>query len=133
MELQILNRRMDSQTSEKEEYLKPGSTPSNGPKYSGSVDQDPLLKFETYDEKNPSYNPVYAWGYPIIHTIGTIYFGYAMSVMNNLAKPVLQHNLRFYGEDFTNLLANQNAAFGIGKVISSIIAGACANKFGRRN
>jgi hypothetical protein len=133
MELQIFNRRMDSQTSEKKDYINPRSVPSNGSIDSSSEDKDPLLKFETHDEKNPEYNPFRAWAYPMIHAIGTIYFGYAIAVMNNLAKPVLQHNLRFYGEDFSNLLANQNAAFGIGKVISSIIAGASTNKFGRRN
>jgi hypothetical protein len=124
---------MNNQTSDKKDYLNPRSVPSNGSKDSSSADEDPTLKFETHDIKNPDYIPIRAWAYPIIHMIGTIYYGYAIAVMNNLAKPVLQHNLGFYGEDFTNLLANQNAAFGIGKVISSIIAGASANKFGRRN
>ena len=53
--------------------------------------------------------------------------------MNNLAKPIIQDELGFEGDQFNEVLANQNVAFGIGKVLFSIIAGGLADKFGRRN
>jgi MFS family permease len=132
MELKILNK-MNSQTSSEIDDLKPRLVDSQGPKPFGSVSSKFTSDLGEDDEKNPKYNAFRAWTYSVIHMMGTIYFGYAIVCMNNLAKPVLQHNLGFHGDDFTSLLANQNVSFGVGKVISSIFAGACANKFGRRN
>lgn len=42
---------------------------------------------------NEDYRMVYSWAYAIIHAFGGFYFGYAMTCMNNLAKPIIQDGL----------------------------------------
>lgn len=82
---------------------------------------------------NKNYNIVYSWMYAICHAFGGFYFGYSMTCMNNLAKPIISNGLGATNAEYDQILSFQNLYFGIAKVVSSIAAGLLVDSIGRRN
>ena len=83
--------------------------------------------------ENKKYSHFYAWSYVLLQASVGLYFGYALTCMNNLGGPIIEGGLNLHNMEFTNVLADQNLYFGLGKVIMSVLTGALADKYGRRN
>lgn len=57
-----------------------------------------------------------------------------MTCLNNLGGPVVKHHFGITDpKEYTKTLGTLNLAFGIAKVIGSLLAGSFANRFGRKN
>lgn len=79
--------------------------------------------------KNPDYRPCFIYSYLLVHCISGFYFGYQMTILNNLGKPIL-HDV-FGLENIKDSLANMTLGFGLGKMVGSIVAGGIQKKLGK--
>ena len=48
------------------------------------------MTYDTNFDRNPDYSSIYIFSYMSIHCISGLYFGYQMSIFNNLGKPILR-------------------------------------------
>ena len=62
-----------------------------------------------------------------------LYFGYALTCINELGGPIIKGGLGLHDMEFTKILADQNLYFGLGKVFMSLFTGTLADLYGRRN
>ena len=85
------------------------------------------------DEKNKGYSAMYASMFLIIHCMSGFFFGYQLSVLNNLGKPILEGTLDVHGNDADNWLGRFGMGFGLGKVCGSLIGGSLAKILGKLN
>ena len=70
----------------------------------------------------------------VIHCISGYYFGYQMTILNNLGEPVLKSGLDVTDSNrIDEWLGKFNMAFGVGKVIGSILGGVFAKMIGKLN
>ena len=69
---------------------------------------------------NPEYSAFKVYCFLFLHYWSGFYFGYSMTSMNNLGKPILRAGMGYYGDDeIAKWLGNINLFYGIGKMIGS--------------
>jgi len=69
-----------------------------------------------------------------IHCISGFYFGWSMTCMNNLGKPILKRGMGYTDSgEIASWLGNINLAYGIGKMFGSLLAGAIQKRTGKLN
>lgn len=78
------------------------------------------------------FSSCYSNTFLMIHCISAFYYGFSMTVMNNLGKPIIEKGMGIKGEkSIAEWLANINLSFGIGKMFGSITAGAIQKRLGK--
>ena len=82
---------------------------------------------------NPNYKLWKIICFMIIHCLGAFYFGFQMTILNNLGKPILKSSMNITNENqMAKCLGNFNLAFGIGKIFGSFFGGALQKLAGKR-
>ena len=74
------------------------------------VSHGTTLKYKSKLDYNVHYSPTYIYIYLIMHCLAGFYFGFQMTIFNNLGRPLLQNA---YGvEDYSTWLSSINLGFG---------------------
>ena len=68
------------------------------------------ISYKSKLDYNVHYSPTYIYIYLIMHCLAGFYFGFQMTIFNNLGRPLLQNA---YGvEDYSTWLSSINLGFG---------------------
>lgn len=97
---------------------------------------DELFGSDTNDASdiNPNYSCFKVNWFLFLHCLSGFYFGYQYTILNNLGKPILQHGMNIKESDaIDEWMGNFNLAFGMGKVVGSLVGGSLAKKIGKLN
>ena len=67
------------------------------------------------------------------HCVSAIYYGYHMVCMNNLGTPIMKYGMNITDKtEISHMLGSVTLAFGIGKMIGSILGGTLQKSYGKR-
>jgi sugar phosphate permease len=91
------------------------------------------LDYETEFDLNPKYSGFRAYTFLVLHCISGFYFGYSMTCLNNLGKPILRDMGISDEADISSGLGKLNLAFGLTKVVASILGGSYQKSVGKLN
>lgn len=80
----------------------------------------PDSKIPSVTEHDINYSYCHVLSFLITHSISGFFFGYQISIMNNLVNPIVQHGMSITNtEDISSAIGNINLFFGLGKMIGS--------------
>lgn len=84
--------------------------------------------------KNEGYNAFKCYLFLFLHAIPAMYFGFQMTLMNNLGEPIVNNGMGISdNKEVANTIGDFNLFFGIGKMFGSVFGGSVQKKFGKRN
>ena len=87
-----------------------------------------------FSDENQYYSFFKVNQFQIVHCLSGFYFGYQYTILNNLGKPILKSGLNVIDTyEIDEWLGNFNMAFGMGKVIGSLLGGTLAKIIGKLN
>ena len=91
------------------------------------------LDYKTEFDSNPKFSAFRCYFFLVLHCLSGYYFGYSMTCLNNLGKPILRDMGITDEKDISSSLGSLNLAFGITKVVASILGGSYQKSVGKLN
>ena len=86
---------------------------------------------ETGHVDNVKFNACYTHFFLFIHCISAFYYGFSMTAMNNLGRPILVRGMGVDPDNVDTWLGTVNLGFGVGKMFGSVIAGSIQKIVGK--